>query len=146
MKHKKIFAASLVAIIAAAAVISLAQTSYASEEVNSSRTSNQVFGRHGRNGSGTMNKANGEISQNNSTWEADRLKRQQAIDVAMSANDYNAWLAVVGTSSPVASKITASNFTKLVQAHELRKQADAIMTELGIDRGNGLGMYGLQHK
>ena len=58
------------------------------------------------------------------------------LDAAMDAGDYNAWKEIVD-DKPIASQVTADNFAKFVEAHNLREEgkheeAKAIMDELGI--------------
>ena len=67
--------------------------------------------------------------------EANRTASLAAIE----AGDYNAWKEAVGENNPFADKITAENFSKFVEAHNLRMQADSIMAELGIDMPQGHG-------
>ncbi|MFH1822727.1 MAG: hypothetical protein ABH830_03425 [Patescibacteria group bacterium] len=69
-------------------------------------------------------------------------EKRAAIDAAFDSNDYNAWLEAVGSDNPMAEKINADNFSKLVEAHNLHLQAKGIMDELGIERkGFGHGMH-----
>ena len=149
MKHKKIAVFSLISLIAIGAAVGLTQVSYAAaQNNNASSTVNGLSGRRGRMGQGGMFKARGNAATNsvaNTTRDADRLKRQAAVDAAMLSGDYNAWVTAVGTTSPILTKINADNFPKLVQAHQLREQAGAIMTELGIGKGTQFGMMGLEH-
>ncbi len=85
-------------------------------------------------------------NKNKELVDADRVKKQAAAEAAITANDYSAWVSAVGTSSPLVSKVTSDNFYKLVQAHNLRQQADALMKELGIEQGRGQGNgLGLGH-
>ena len=75
--------------------------------------------------------------------------KMTAVKNALAASDYNAWVTAekaMNENSPILSKITADNFSKYVQAYNLRVQADAIMKDLGIDNpGMGQGMPGLGH-
>ena len=143
MKHKKIFFSSLIMIIAAAAVITIAQTSYAvaanDNAVNKVNRNGQMKNKHGElaNWSKMMGNKSNMVSQ------ADREKRHVAVDSALQAGDYNAWVQAVGTSSPILTKINATNFPKFVQAYQLRKQADAIMAELGLNQGMKYGIQGV---
>lgn len=89
--------------------------------------------------------ANGKVHSelNQATREARRAEmdtKRTAVEAAIKANDYNAWVTAVGTSSPMAAKITATNFTRFVEAHNLQEQARTIMTELGLENGEGRGM------
>lgn len=69
--------------------------------------------------------------------QSEMAARQAAIDTAVAANDYNAWVKAVGEKSPLVSKINAANFSKYVQAENLMKQARDIYKELGINQGEG---------
>ncbi|MFH1030880.1 MAG: hypothetical protein V1770_06530 [bacterium] len=62
----------------------------------------------------------------------EQLVRREAVDKAMEANDYNAWVEAVGKDSPMAQKITNENFSKLVEVHNLRKQEREKLQELGL--------------
>jgi GH24 family phage-related lysozyme (muramidase) len=73
--------------------------------------------------------------------------KETAIKAALAANDYNAWVKAVGSDSPILKKINATNFSRLVDAYKLRvqandleKQANTIMTDLGLESGQGRGM------
>ncbi|MFZ2310261.1 MAG: hypothetical protein WAW11_01835 [Patescibacteria group bacterium] len=99
----------------------------------------------GRNSNSVNANANGKAHSelNETTREARRAEmetKRTAVEAAIKANDYNAWVAAVGTSSPMAQKITAANFSRFVEAHNLQTQARAIMTELGLENGEGRGM------
>lgn len=65
------------------------------------------------------------------------------VDAAIKNRDYNAWKAAVG-DAPIANQVTADNFSKFAEAHELREagkneEAKAIMDELGIKPPHGHG-------
>ena len=71
--------------------------------------------------------------------QMERETKQTAVKTAMDNNDYQAWLTAVGSDSVMAQKINSTeNFAKLVQAHNLRMQADDIMTGLGFEGKPGL--------
>ncbi len=59
--------------------------------------------------------------------------QHQAVQAAIEAGDYQAWQTAVG-DAPIGQKITADNFSRFVEAHQLMSQARAIFDELGIDR------------
>ncbi len=148
MKRKILFS-SLILIIAAAAIMTIAQTSYAAETVNSSNaaaSSSGQLNRHGKFGAGIPNKLKGNktAKDSNKMTQADRLKKQTAVNAALEANDYNAWAQAVGANSPLLAKINQNNFSQFVQAHQLRKQADKIMMDLGLNNGMGCGLIGSQ--
>lgn len=72
---------------------------------------------------------------------ADRQAKADAVKAALDAGDYNAWVTAVKTldeDSSLLEKITADNFSRYAEAHDLRQQANTIMTELGLD-GPGQG-------
>jgi hypothetical protein len=81
---------------------------------------------------------------------AEQKTKMDAVTAALEANsgsgDYNAWAIAekaMNANSPLLTKITADNFSQYVQAHNLQKQADDIMTKLGINRGSD--MNGFEH-
>jgi len=141
-KNKKIFFSSLIFIIAAAAVMTIAQTSYAADSTTGATASNTLaqLNKNGKFGkiSGHLNRNTNQATQ--AARQAERIKKQEAVKATLKTGDYNAWVQAVGTSSPMLTKINKDNFAKFVQAHELKWQADAIMTELGINPGEGRGM------
>ncbi len=144
MKHKKIFFSGLIMIVAAAAIMTIAQTSLAADTtngINASSTSSQLKIKHNKLGAWLK-----KGMKPNPVSQADRAKKQAAVAAAIQANDYNAWVQAVGANSPMLTKINADNFPKFVQAHQLRKQADAIMTELGLNQGMKLGQLGTLNK
>jgi hypothetical protein len=74
-----------------------------------------------------------------------REAKKLAENTALDNNDYKAWLTAVGTDCPMATKINEGNFSKFVEAHKLRQQADVIMKELGVEQfgsEGGKGMMG----
>lgn len=78
--------------------------------------------------------------------EAQRASRQEAVNQAILNNDYNAWLAVVGSASPIAQKINAANFAQYITLHNLQQEVFAQRKALGLDeighRGGGFGRMG----
>lgn len=72
-------------------------------------------------------------------WQAHRT----AVQTALKNNDYAAWVAAVGTSSPLVAKITTANFAQYVQAFNLEQQADALRQQAaGILKNLGVGFGG----
>lgn len=66
-----------------------------------------------------------------------------AVNTALEAGDYNAWVAAVGADCPMLEKINDYNFNRYVEAYKLRQQEQKIMEELGLNGGDihaGLGM------
>jgi len=75
----------------------------------------------------------------------DREAKMAAVKQALNTSDYSAWLAAekaVDANSPLLTKITSDNFSKYVEANNLREQADAIMKDLGLDNNGGQGFGG----
>ena len=71
------------------------------------------------------------------------LGNTEAARAAVEAGDYEAWKAAIG-DSPMAEKITAENFSKMVEAHKLMlegkyEEARELKTEMGF---NGMGRMG----
>lgn len=71
--------------------------------------------------------------------QAQREFVQPAVLAALEAGDYNAWQAAVGENNPFQDKITAENFDKFTEAHNLKMEAKSIMTELGIEGSRDCG-------
>jgi hypothetical protein len=83
------------------------------------------------------------------TKMTEQKTKMYAVTVALEANggsgDYNTWVAAekaINANSPLLTKITADNFSQYVQAHNLQKQIDEIMTKLGIGRENNMSGSG----
>jgi len=67
---------------------------------------------------------------------AQQKTNRQAVQTALTAGDYNAWVTAVkaeNADSHLLAKITSANFSQYVQANNLRSQAETIMKGLGID-------------
>lgn len=64
---------------------------------------------------------------------SEMIAKREAAQAAVEASDYNAWVTAVGEDAPILEKINESNFSRFVEAHNLRKQSSDIMTELGLD-------------
>jgi hypothetical protein len=76
---------------------------------------------------------------------AEQKTKIDAVTAALTAGDYNAWVTAekaMDANSPLLAKITAENFNRYVEATNLQKQAAAIMTELGVERGGDIGERG----
>ncbi|OGF25403.1 hypothetical protein A2331_01145 [Candidatus Falkowbacteria bacterium RIFOXYB2_FULL_34_18] len=70
-------------------------------------------------------------------------EKREAVQAALSADDYNAWLTAVGENCPILDKIdTAEKFARYAEAYKLMEQGREIMEELGI---NGPGFGGPMH-
>lgn len=66
-----------------------------------------------------------------------------AVNTALEAGDYNAWVAAVGADCPMLEKINVTNFNRYVEVYKLRQQEQKIMEELGLKGDNihpGIGM------
>jgi hypothetical protein len=88
---------------------------------------NGMFGGRGGHGEGGM---------------GNNPEQNQAVKDALTNNDYTAWKTAI-TATPrgeeMLSVINESNFSRLVEAHNLMEQGRAIMDELGLpDRGKGM--------
>ncbi|HRH21631.1 MAG TPA: hypothetical protein PLJ58_00350 [bacterium] len=100
----------------------------------------------GRN-KGSMMMGHKKMKFNKVEMEAKMAKMKEqhaAMDKALTENNYNAWVLAVkamNPESPILAKINATNFSKLVEIHNLRKQLDVKMTELDIKEVMGM-MHG----
>lgn len=66
--------------------------------------------------------------------------KRTAVEAALTANDYKAFAKAEGENAPILKKINVTNFPRFVEARKLQEQARAIMTELGLENGQGKGM------
>jgi hypothetical protein len=75
---------------------------------------------------------------------AEQKKKTEAIETAINANDYDAWVLAVGSDSPMLEKITKDNFSKLIEIYNLKKQVIEKEKELGIkpEMDGGRGHFG----
>lgn len=71
---------------------------------------------------------------------AEMETKMTAVNAALEAGDYNAWVTAVGADCPMLEKINATNFNRYVEAYKLRQQEQKIMEELGVTRGEGVHM------
>ena len=73
-----------------------------------------------------------------------RATKKAAIESALKASDYNAWVIAVGPNAPILQKINATNFSTYVQIYTLKQQEQVLKTQLGLtdgnEKGHGLGM------
>jgi hypothetical protein len=138
MKKNTLLAGAAFSVAAAAAIFGLMDRSQAANLTNTDTAS--VVQERGMRARLTQEEVD--------ALRAERESARTAVDAAMQANDYEAWVAAVGPNNPWLDKITKDNFSKLVEAHNLRQQADQIMTDLGIARGpqEGLGLGGMMGK
>ncbi len=67
--------------------------------------------------------------------------KRVAVEAALKASDYNAWVAAekaINENCPLLTKINAGNFAKYAEAMNLRVQANTIIKDLGLE-GQGMG-------
>ena len=72
-------------------------------------------------------------------------ERHDAMTKAFANKDYNAWKALMTGKGRVTQVVTAQNFAKFAEAHNLAlagktTEANKIRTELGLGLHNGSGM------
>jgi hypothetical protein len=133
MKKQDLLIKGMASLVALVAVAGIATASFA---FNGNGISDNEDPR------GRGYKMSGMTEEERAGWlenmEAERSvveERRQAIEAALEAGDYNAWLEAVGDNCPMAERINEGNFSKLMEAHNLREQARGIMEELGVERG-----------
>jgi len=115
-------------IIATAAIIGFTQISQAATTTNYASSTKTMM----------VNKVKHLKTTKTAAQIAAAKAKQQAIISALDANNYTAWVTAVGTNSPLLTKVTSDKFPQYDQAYQLRKQADAIMTGLGLQKNNGM--------
>ena len=70
------------------------------------------------------------------------VDRHEAMEATMEKNDYDAWKALMGDRGRVTTVVTAANFAKFSEAHELAEdgkiaEAQQIRESLGLGLANG---------
>ena len=100
---------------------------------------NTIFGRHW----GGRQLTAAEQTQLDAK-RADAQVKFEAVQKALTANDYDAWVAAIkaiNPDAPILSKINSTNFSKFAEAHTDIRNARAILKDLGIEGpGYGIGM------
>jgi len=65
----------------------------------------------------------------------------EAVEEAISENNFEKWQAAIGENNPFAEKITADNFSEFAQIHKSMETNRDKLVEMGIDMGDrGFGM------
>jgi hypothetical protein len=75
------------------------------------------------------------------TKMAEEKTKRGAVNAALEAGDYTAWVTAekaINANSSVLEKINADNFSDYVNAKNLRQQADTIIENLGLGKGDGM--------
>lgn len=119
MKHNKIISLGAVAV-ALAAVVGISAISMAATDTQS-QTSTDLQNKPKRFGQELTEAQKQEMQ---ARWKEMEAKRQ-AVDAALAANDYQAWLTAVGSDSDKAKLITSDKFPQLVQAYQLEQEGKA---------------------
>ncbi|MCX6740696.1 MAG: hypothetical protein NTZ49_05740 [Candidatus Parcubacteria bacterium] len=130
MKQNKIISLGAVAI-ALIAVIGMAGASYAASAVSQDNTVVKAA-------------ITDEMRSSKKEMDAKRAEmetKMKAIESALAANDYNAWVTAVGADSDEAKKVTADKFSLLIQAYNLEQEAKAKFDQAKQIREN-LGLTG----
>lgn len=141
---------SAAALVALVAVTGLAISTFAAEptstDTNSTVTQKGFFGRN------LTDEQRADLQSERDVRRAQRQAEMEAVRAAIEAGDYNAWKNAVDTDAPILTKINESNFSRLVEMHNLKDQANDIREELGIERGDmrgdgfeGCGGMGMRH-
>jgi hypothetical protein len=139
------------ALMAGGVVAADAAVNNATDTTATTNTNTTWEGRGGNGGRGFENSLNGltaeekaakiaEMEANRTANQATREAKQTAVEAAITAGDYDAWVTAEGTNSPVVSKVTKDNFPKFVEAHNLMTQAHTILAGIGLEDGAGKGL------
>ena len=130
MKKSSIVISSAAALVAVIAVSGIAFSSFAADSDTGDTELKRPFFMHG-----LSDETREQIKVDKEIWMAEREAKREEVRAALETGDYNAWVQAVGEDAPVLEKINADNFSRFVEAHELREQAGSIMEELGFERG-----------
>lgn len=132
---------SVLSMLASGALVASAASNDQTGAANATSSVNATARNHGHKGA-PKNLTAAQKAQM-AAKKAEMDTKLAAVKAALAASDYNAWVSAetaINAKSPLLSKITADNFSKYVQAYNLRVQADAIMKDLGFDQpGMGAG-------
>lgn len=123
MKHNKIISLGAVAV-ALAAVVGIAAVSMAATDTQG-QIPTDLQNKPKRFG---QELTDAQKQQMQTRWQEMEAKRK-AVDAALAANDYQAWLTAVGADSDKAKLITVDKFPLLVQAYQLQQEAKAKMDQ-----------------
>jgi len=103
----------------------------------------------GRFNMGMHNDEDARVAPRQAWTEADKTAmsaKTEAIQSALDAGNYTAWVAAVtawNPNCPLLTKVNADNFGKYVESNNLRKQSETILKDLGIEgMGHGFGLGG----
>lgn len=143
MKNQKGLFYGLTAVAVAALIIGLNQFSNAAQTNTVTDTTVQSGSMVRGRGEGRMMKGHGQnqmTDEERTAFQKEQEAKRQAVEAAVNANDYEAWVKAAGDDCPMSDKINKDNFSKFAEAHRLRQSADKIMEELGIEKmGRGFG-------
>lgn len=134
MKKEKTIMAGAAALVALVAVTGMAMSSFASDsDVNNESCFSHKGLMFNKN---LTDEEKEEMKASFEEMKDEREAQRELTQNAIEAGDYNAWLATIPENAPIREKINADNFSRLVEAHNLREQARIMMEELGIERGD----------
>jgi hypothetical protein len=133
MKKKKLVIVSAVLGLLTLAIA--APYYYAQAATTASSTSPGFFAHFmGHKGKNLTAEQSAAFGQKMAAAQSQRAARQEAVSQAIANNDYNAWLTAVGSTSPIAQKINANNFSQYVALYNLEQQVLAQRKALGLDQ------------
>jgi len=136
MKKSNLIISGAAALVALVAVTGLAMSSYAADTDTSASANANQRGLFGRN---LTDEQKTDMQAERDAMRAERDAEMQTVRDAIEAGDYNAWKSAMDEDAPILEKINEGNFSKLVEMHNLRQQADDIAAELGIVKGEMRG-------
>lgn len=131
MKKSNLIITSAAALVALVAVTGIAASSFAA--TGNIEEARPFLGKF------IPGMGRGEGIARDEDFRTEMEAKREAVESAIEANDYNAWVAAVGDNSPVLEKINQDNFGKFVEAHNLINQARDAMKELGLEQGRMIG-------
>ncbi len=124
---------NIIASLAALGVLGLATAGLAASGAAANATSSG--NENGDRGRGFGRQLSDEQKAEMEARRTEMESQRQAVEAALAAGDYQAWLSAIGENNPMAEKITAENFPQLVKAHNLQQEAREIMASLGLETG-----------
>lgn len=125
-----IIIASGVALVVVTGIAGVAMSSLATDSDTENRKQKHFFERN------LTDSELVEFNKKRGEWRAEREAKKEIIRSAIESGNYQNFAEAVGQDAKILEKIDENNFSKLVEAHNLREQAKKIKEELGIKKGD----------
>ena len=141
MKKSNILMTGAAALVALVAVTGIAFMSFAQDETTDTTADKPPCEFRMHEWQNLTEEERAQLEEQMEARRAEMQAKQEAVQAAITAGDYYAWVEAVGEDCPILEKINEDNFSRYVEAHNYMEQGRAIMEELGVEHG-GFGKFG----